>query len=183
LPRVICGLDGKEQKPFKSPLLTHWLIVSRKNPVDRRLKMQARKLISILLIMMLGASPTTAAGLNDASPENIVAAWIETVASGDANAVADILAPEFQLVRGSGKAYNAQEYIAAGIPKITKVLSVSDVVSSTSGGIMVVRYWLVIDETVDGNTLQKRAPRLTVFRNIDGSWYVAAHANFAVPQE
>ena len=41
------------------------------------------------------------------------------------------------------------------------------------------RYLLVIDETIDGQSVAKSAPRLTVFRKIDGQWKVVSHANFA----
>ena len=35
----------------------------------------------------------------------------------------------------------------------------------------------------DDQTLTHRAPRLTIFRQIEGKWKVSAHANFALPKE
>lgn len=144
--------------------------------------MSGLKSTVVALFLVLNFGTAFAGGLEDAGPESAVNGWIGVVVSGNTEAVKDILAPEFQLVRGSGKAYNALEYVASGLPKIAKLISVSDVTSTQGGDIMVVRYWLVIDETVDGQALQKRAPRLTVFRKIDGQWFVSAHANFAIPK-
>ena len=140
------------------------------------------KLIKIALVWIVTAVPVWADGIEDAAPEAVVEAWISTVVTGNEQDVGAILAPEFQLVRGSGNAYTAKEYIAKGLPKITKVLRVSEHHATTGDSVMVVRYWLNIEETVDGQLLQKKAPRLTVFRKIEGRWYVSAHANFAVPQ-
>ncbi len=144
--------------------------------------MHRSKLMVAALFWSVSLATAFAGGLDDASPETLVNNWIGAVVSGDKEAIKEILAPEFQLVRGSGNAYNNAEYLASGLPKITVVLNISDINSSAGGDIMVVRYWLVIDETVDGQVLQKRAPRLTVFRNIEGHWFVSAHANFAVPK-
>jgi ketosteroid isomerase-like protein len=57
-----------------------------------------------------------------------------------------------------------------------------DVVATADGDVMVVRYLLVISETIDGEPVTRQAPRLTVFRQQDGRWLVAAHANFATPE-
>jgi ketosteroid isomerase-like protein len=48
-----------------------------------------------------------------------------------------------------------------------------------SGDLLVVRYWLVINQTIDGTPMAQRAPRLTVFRRDGDRWLVVAHANFA----
>ncbi len=86
----------------------------------------------------------------------LVEGWTAAVTSGDADRVASVLAPEFQLMRQSGAAYDAEAYVAGGFPAIAKAPAVEDVVETGDGDIRVVRYWLVIDETVDGAALTRR---------------------------
>ena len=57
-----------------------------------------------------------------------------------------------------------------------------DLVATAADGLMVARYVLVVDETLDGRTLTRRAPRLTVFRRDGDRWLVVAHANFAAAE-
>ena len=42
-----------------------------------------------------------------------------------------------------------------------------------------VRYFLRIEETIDGKPITRRALRLTVFRKISNDWKITAHSNFA----
>ncbi len=55
-----------------------------------------------------------------------------------------------------------------------------DMVATREGDVMVVRYFLEVDETIDGVEVEHRAPRLTVFRKSGETWLVVSHANFAV---
>ena len=48
---------------------------------------------------------------------------------------------------------------------------------------MVVRYELIVDEIIDGKRIDRRAPRLTVFRQVGDAWLVVAHANFGAGTE
>jgi ketosteroid isomerase-like protein len=127
------------------------------------------------------AGPGLADGIEGEAAEELIAAWTGAVASGDADRVASVLAPEFQIMRGDGTGYDAAAYAAGGFAVIDDVPEIENVVETGDGDIRVMRYWLVLDAAVDGGTLTRRAPRLTVFRNIDGAWYVSAHANFALP--
>ena len=52
-------------------------------------------------------------------------------------------------------------------------------VGSRHGDLLVTRYYVTVNETRDGGTVQTHAPRLTVFRQEAGRWLVVAHANFA----
>ncbi len=108
-----------------------------------------------------------------------VAAWVAAVTSGDKSGVAALLAPEFQLVRDNGVAYDREQYLDGGLPKIAAPPPIGELVATGEGDVMVVRYVLTIDATVDGAPMQARAPRLTVFRRVGGKWLVSAHANFA----
>jgi ketosteroid isomerase-like protein len=107
-----------------------------------------------------------------------VTVFVETVASGEVGALEAILAPEFQILRANGVGYDRKGYLASELPAIDK-WRLEDVVATASGDLLVVRYWLVINQTIDGTPTAQRAPRLTVFRRDGDRWLVVAHANFA----
>jgi ketosteroid isomerase-like protein len=110
-----------------------------------------------------------------------VTVFVETVASGEVSALEAILAPEFQILRANGGGYDREGYLASELPAIDKSSEwrLEDVVATASGDLLVVRYWLVINQTIDGTPMAQRAPRLTVFRRDGDRWLVVAHANFA----
>jgi ketosteroid isomerase-like protein len=155
-------VDGVERETVGLP---HIAVFSK---VDGAWKLQA--------YASLGALP--AAGIEDAA-DAVVEKWVDAAASGDADILGPMLAPEFQLVRSDGSAYDVGEYLARGIPKIDAGFEVSDVVATGSGDLMVVRYDLDLRETVGTGRIVGRAPRLTVFRRDGDKWLVVAHANFA----
>ncbi len=140
-----------------------------------------RLLGALLLAAAALAGPGLADGIKGDSAEEILSAWTEAVTSGNADRVASVLAPEFQLMRGDGTGYDKAGYIAGGFPVIDAPPRIEDIVETGDGDIRVMRYWLVLDAVVKGGKLTQHAPRLTVFRKIDGAWYVTAHANFAAP--
>jgi len=114
----------------------------------------------------------------DDEAKAVVEKWVDAAASGDADIVGAMLAPEFQLVRSDGAAYDVAEYLARGIPKIDAGFEISDVVATGFGDHMVVRYVLDLRETVADGRIVGSAPRLTVFRRDGDDWLVVAHANF-----
>lgn len=114
----------------------------------------------------------------DSEAKKAVEAWADAVASANTETVREILAPEFQILRSDGKGYDKAEYLAGGMSKIDAIISVQDVVATTHGELMVVRYVISLKASAGGGTMQRRAPRLTVFRR-DDRWRVVAHANFA----
>ncbi len=134
------------------------------------------------MLAALGIGSTQAraddSGLQSAASK-AVASWVAAVTSGDKSAVAAVLAPEFQIVRDNGVAYDRDQYLASNLPKIATPPPISDLVATGEGDVMVVRYVLTIDATVNGAAMQAKAPRLTVFRQVGGKWLVSAHANFA----
>jgi len=137
---------------------------------------------TLALVAALAASPAFADGIPDGDAPSLVAGWVGAVASGDAKVVASVLAPEFQIVRGNGLHYDAKAYAANNFPHITSVPKATDFAVTGEGDLRVVSYVLLVTEPVDGKELEHKAPRLTVFRQIDGAWYVTAHANFALPE-
>ena len=98
--------------------------------------------------------------------------------------MAEVLAPEYQIVRSNGQTYDREGYIEsnAGGVKITSLPEYESIVATQGGDVLVVSSVLTITETIDGQPVTRRAPRLTVFRLLDGQWRVSAHANFARPE-
>jgi ketosteroid isomerase-like protein len=144
-----------------------------------RFWVKATGVIAILLVVSVRPFGASAQDLQ-ADGAQAVAAWVGAVASGDKDAVAAILAPEYQIVRDNGVAYDRAAYLASALPKIEGNPHFDELIATAFGDVMVVRYLLVVDETIGGATVETRAPRLTVFRRDGDRWLVTAHANFAV---
>lgn len=138
-----------------------------------------RTFLKIAACVFALTGPGFAQGIEAESGRAMVEGWAAAVATGDAEKVAAVLAPEFQLLRSNGSAHNRDSYIAGGFPAFSVPPTVIEVVESGSGDIRVVRYLLAIDEQVGDTFITRRAPRLTVFRRMGGAWYVVAHANFS----
>lgn len=147
-----------------------------------KLAKTAVTLTAVILLSGLLPAGAAAQSLHDTAKAQLVA-FVEAVRGGP-KAVGKILAPEYQLMRGNGVGFDRDGYISRGVGTVSiqRGFSHEEIVVTRSGDIMVVRYMLRITETIDGKPVAKRAPRLTVFRNIGGKWMVTAHANFAVTQ-
>ena len=98
-------------------------------------------------------------------------------------ALAEVLAPEFQIIRSDGSAHDRDSYIQSVLPTLNREAGYSfhDVVVTTNGDLMVMRALMTLDATVNGKPVARTAPRLAVFRKIEGRWQVAAVATFGVP--
>lgn len=106
--------------------------------------------------------------------------WVGAVASGDAAAIAKVLAPEFQIVRSDGTAYGAEEYLQSEFPRFPEPPAIGSLVVTGFGDTLVARYEITSKILLGEETEMRDAPRLTVFRRgPGGSWLVVAHSNFA----
>ena len=99
--------------------------------------------------------------------------------SGDPAEVEPYLAPEFQIVRTDGGAYDKQTYLERSIPKISSEPIIRDLVVTRNGDIVVSRFWLGIEEVIDGKKAVNGALQLIVFRIMPDIWQVVATANMA----
>ncbi len=133
---------------------------------------------SFLLALTLGSIQANE-NIDDLA-QNLVVEFVEAIISGPAE-LAPMLAPEYQIMRSNGIGYNREEYLGIGLRKLSIKPSFSpdEIVATSADDILVVRYILEVDETIDGVKISKRAPRLTVFRLIDKKWKVVSHSNFA----
>ena len=106
-------------------------------------------------------------------------AWWGALVEGTVPALDAVLAPEFQIMRADGSSYDKEDYLASALPQVAAIPAFSHMVVTAHGDLLVVRYWVNVKETRNGETVEAHAPRLTVFRRVGGSWLVSAHANFA----
>jgi ketosteroid isomerase-like protein len=110
-----------------------------------------------------------------------VDAWVNAVASGDPAAIRKVLAPEFQIVRSDGTAYNAEAYLQSNFPRFPEPPQIGMLVVTGYGDHLVARYEITSKIMLGDEAEMRDAPRLTVFRKgLDGTWLVVAHSNFAV---
>ncbi|MGB0571848.1 MAG: nuclear transport factor 2 family protein [Alphaproteobacteria bacterium] len=121
---------------------------------------------------------TTPAAADDKidTARSLLTGFIDGVIAGP-DAVAPLLASAYQIMRSTSVGYDRDGYInrGAGTVNAQQNYFLDDLVVTTGGDVMVVRYILQID----GKTTTRRAPRLTSFRKIDGAWKISSHANFA----
>ncbi len=141
-------------------------------------------LIAIIFLMLVICTPLRAGEDPTSLAKSLLVEFTEAVISGP-ETLAPLLAPEYQIMRSNSVGYDRDEYLKHGLKTLefVPVFSHQELVVTSHEDILVVRYMLEIDEKIDGHQIQKRAPRLTVFRNIDGNWKVVAHSNFAVVPE
>jgi ketosteroid isomerase-like protein len=130
-------------------------------------------LVAALAASLLFAAPAFAADADDA-----VKAWLDALASNDAATVTAVLAPEFQIQRSDGRGFTRDEYLAGGRTRQVKPPVARDLVASEADGLLVVRYKMDVEQLADGKSIVGEAPRLTVFRKVDGRWLVVAHAAY-----
>lgn len=135
-------------------------------------------------IIFLGAALTVLssnalAQVTEAEAEAAIMTYVNAVIAGDRSRLMEILAPEFQIQRPDGTGHDRETYVAGEFLAISQFLGISDLFATSTGDIMVARYVLHLNSTLDGRPVEALAPRLTVFRRDGDAWLVVAHANFA----
>jgi hypothetical protein len=133
----------------------------------------------VSLVVMLSAGAASAADDMTETARGLLVAFTQAVLDGP-DALAPMLAPEYQIMRTNGVGYDRDGYLnrGAGTVSAQPGFSHEDLVVTVDDDVLVVRYFLSINETIDGKPVKRRAPRLTVFRKIDTEWKVVAHSNF-----
>jgi ketosteroid isomerase-like protein len=107
-----------------------------------------------------------------------VTTWLGALVGHDPAVIGAILAPEFQIQRSDGNGYDASGYLDH-LATLAAMPQIHSLTATAEGDIMVVRYAIVVDETINGQEVESEAPRLTVFRRDGDGWLVVAHANFS----
>ena len=104
--------------------------------------------------------------------------WIDAIMTNDPAVVEKVLAPEYQTVRSDGSGHDKESYLKA-LPKQRVRPTFSHIVARGTGDLMVLRYRIETDQTIQGKEVKGVSPRLSVFRLEAGRWLISAHANFA----
>jgi ketosteroid isomerase-like protein len=124
---------------------------------------------------------SAAQSVADLDAEGLAAnqAWWGALVTGTIPAIDAVLAPEFQIMRADGSSYDKEDYLGSQLPIVAAIPEFSRMVVTAHENMLVTRYYVTVQETRDGQTVQAHAPRLTVFRKDGDAWLVSAHANFA----
>jgi len=142
--------------------------------------MALRGLLALALGIAVAATGARAEDTDiEAGARTAIATVFDALASGEAGKVRPLLAPEFQIVRSDGAAYDKEEYLALSIPHIDSKPTISDLVVTRNGDIVVTRFRLQIEEELDGKKAESNAFQLIIFRITPENWQVVASANFA----
>jgi ketosteroid isomerase-like protein len=143
----------------------------------------AAALVMTLFVAPSVISPAGAAEMSaaerDAAGLAANQAWWAALVVGTPEAIGAVLAPEFQIMRADGTAYDKEGYLASALPKVAAIPQFSHMAVTEHGDMLITRYWVTVKETRNGKAVVAYAPRLTVFRRDGDAWLVAAHANFA----
>ncbi|MGE0239328.1 MAG: nuclear transport factor 2 family protein [Parvibaculaceae bacterium] len=153
-------------------------MISRPQPAHTR---RDFGIVALLGISALAAGATAAAAAESIPPEAALKAldpWIDAIVSGDPAMVDKVLAPEFQTLRSDGSGHDKASYLKS-IPRQRVRPKFSDVIATGTADLMVVRYRIDTDQTIEGKDVKGASPRLSVFRREADRWLICAHANFA----
>jgi Domain of unknown function (DUF4440) len=154
-------------------------VPNMKAPTLRLEKLASTGLLAVALLGIWPQGPAAQEANLIADARRNLSVLFEALRSGDPNQVRPFLAPEFQVVRSNGAAYNKEQYLTHSIPKIKGQISFDDLVATRNADIVVTRMKLKIRERLDGKQAESGAPQLIVFRVTPSGWKVVAAANFA----
>ena len=139
-----------------------------------------RRVAGTLVVMIaLSAAPLSARADSAADAQAALNAWWGALVVGTPAALDPVLAPEFQMMRADGSGYDKKGYLGSSLPKVAAIPEFSKSTVTGKVDVLIVRYFVTVNETRDGKKVQAHAPRLTVFRKEAGKWLVVAHGNFA----
>ena len=139
--------------------------------------------VAIALAACGSDNQSSAPRLDDpaATAKSLVTNWLEVLKAGDLEAIADAMAPSFQIQRADGSSADRAAYLAD--PAVVSSYVIGDqIVATQSGDTLTVRWSLKVTETLDDVTYTDvEAPRLVAFEWQDGAWRIISYANFNPP--
>jgi hypothetical protein len=109
--------------------------------------------------------------------------YFGAILTGEPDKVAATLAPEYQILRADGSTFDAKGYPESILPILSEMPVIEKLKVTAGGDIAVATYYVNVDQTRDGVLVEAYAPRLSVFRKVDGNWLISAHGNFAALQD
>ena len=131
-----------------------------------------------LSALALGAGTAAAEEISQEEALKALDPWADALFTGDPAKVEKVLAPEYQILRSDGTGHDKTSYLKA-LPKHQVRSKFSEIVATGTADVMVLRYRIETDQTIDGKVVKGISPRLSVFRRVGDSWLISAHANFA----
>jgi len=147
----------------------------------------------MLFALMIGAIVAyfTPAG-SASSPEPVdlqveirgaIEGYFAALMTGEPDKVAATLAPEFQIMRTDGIAYDSKTLPTSILPIISEMPAIEKLTVTAKGEIAVATYFVNVDQTRDGVLVEAYAPRLSVFRKDGDGWLMVSHSNFAALEQ
>jgi hypothetical protein len=134
--------------------------------------------LGITAFAATAASAAQAKQISQKSALEALDPWADALVTGDPAKVEKVLAPEFQILRSDGGGHDKTSYLKT-LPEQRMRSQFSDIIATSSGDVMVVRYRIETDQIIEGKEVKGISPRLSVFRRVTGRWLISAHANFA----
>ena len=126
----------------------------------------------------LGGLARADAAVSEAAALEALNPWADALFSGDPAKISAVLAPEYQILRSDGTGYDRTGYLSS-LPKQKTRSKFSNIKATGSGDLLVIRYMIETDQTINGQIVESTSPRLSVFRKEADRWLIVAHANFA----
>jgi hypothetical protein len=131
------------------------------------------------LLALLGSLSLAAAAAELMTGERLVRQLWGSIHSGNAEVVAQMIAPGFQAVDERGVRNREQEVQYLRGLKVAEY-TLADVAATENGPVTVVTYRISFRGTLNGKPATVRsAPRLSVFVKSGDAWQWTAHANLA----
>jgi len=116
-----------------------------------------------------------------ATGRELATEFLTILQKGDLAALDAFLDDSFQLQRADGSGQDKAAYLRAPA-RITAFELGQDVVASQQGGVLSVRWRLVVDGIINGTEVERgEAPRLSTFVWRGDRWRMSSHANFLLP--
>jgi len=144
-------------------------------------------LVAILGALLVGA---VACGDDDteapetAQPEvtgqRLADRYMTLLQKKDRAGLEEFLSPAFIIQRADGSSATKEQYLA-NLPEIREYV-IRGVAARQDGPVLTVKWELVVDQTINGQTYKgDPAPRLSTFLWDGAEWHLVAHANFNTP--
>lgn len=115
-----------------------------------------------------------------ATAERVQNEFFSALQSGNAEALAALLSPAFQLVRADGSYANREQYLAN--PATMNSFALSDFAVTSQGDVLVARFLGQTSEVINGVEYNREpAPRFAVMKRDGDTWKIVAQVNFNAP--
>lgn len=99
---------------------------------------------------------------------------------GDTHNIAKYMDKEFQAVHSYGAQDKSGELQIIKNLHMTKY-TLSNIVETERESLLIQTYEADVQRTIDGQTVTTTAPRMTIWKHVDGHWKLVAHANLTPP--